>query len=80
MLRAINCTKIKDKISIKSMLDKFQLLSVSQLAAKIKLIEVWKSINKEDYPIRLDAYKLQQAEQSHDLEFNLIEFLQIHAD
>ena len=33
----INGTKIKDKISSKSMLIKFGLLSVNQLAAKIKL-------------------------------------------
>ena len=40
-LRAINNSKIKDKISVVSMLEKFQLLSVNQLAAQIKLLEVW---------------------------------------
>ena len=57
MLRVLNGTKISDKISIKLMLKKFDLLSVNQLAAKIKLTEVWKSINKEGYPINLEKYK-----------------------
>ena len=56
MLRLLNGSRIKDKISIKFMLDKFGLLSVNQLAAKIKIIEVWKTINKEGYPLSLDPY------------------------
>ena len=56
MLRVINNSKIKDKISNKSMLDKFGLLSVNQLAASIKLVEVWKSFNQEGYPLRLEPY------------------------
>ena len=56
MLRAINNSKIKDRISVTSMLQKFNLLSVNQLAAQIKLTEVWKSINVEGYPIVLDPY------------------------
>ena len=39
------------------MLEKFGLLSVNQLAAQIKLTEVWKAINIENYAIRLDPYK-----------------------
>ena len=38
------------------MLDKFNLLSVNQLAAQIKLIEVWKIINVEGHPLALDPY------------------------
>ena len=38
------------------MLKKFSLLSVNQLSATIKLIEVWKSINREGYPIQLKPY------------------------
>ena len=56
LLRAINNTKVKDKISIKSMLSKFGLLSVNQLAAQIKLTEVWKSIHVENYAITLAPY------------------------
>ena len=35
MLRLLNGSRIKDRVSIKSMLDKYGLLSVNQLAAKI---------------------------------------------
>ena len=60
MLRVINGTKIKDRVSIKSMLIKFNLLSVNQLAASIKLSEVWKVINVKNYAISLDPYKSKQ--------------------
>ena len=61
MLRSINGTKIKDKISTKSMLEKFGLLSVNQLSAQIKLTETWKSLNVEDYPVKLDPYNRQES-------------------
>ena len=38
------------------MLEKFGLLSVNQLAAKIKLIEVWKSVHREGSPLSLEPY------------------------
>ena len=38
------------------MLEKFGFLSVNQLSTKIKLVEVWKTINKPDYPISLEKY------------------------
>ena len=66
MLRAINNTKIKDKVSIQSMLEKFDLLSVNQLAATIKLQEVWKSVNVPGCPIEMDPYK-KTANLRHDL-------------
>ena len=56
MLRVLNNSRIKDKLSTKSMLTKFGLLSVNQLAAKIKLIEVWKITNREKYPLTLENY------------------------
>ena len=56
LLRMLNKTRLSDKVSIASMLEKFQLLSVNQLAAEIKLIEVWKAINVEGCPIKLDPY------------------------
>ena len=62
-----NGSKISDKISIKIMLNKFGLLSMNQLAAKIKLIETWKSINKEGYPIVLESYSAKAASHQHDL-------------
>ena len=56
LLRALNGSKIKDKVSVISLLKKFNLLSVNQLAAQIKLIEVWKSLNIQDYPTTLEPY------------------------
>ena len=67
MLRVIINCKIKDKISIKSMLEKCGLLSVNQLAASIKLVEVWKSLNREGYPIRLEPYNHNLPNQTHNL-------------
>ena len=67
LLRLLNGTKIKDKVSIHSMLQKFGLLSVNQLAAKIKLIEVWKTLNRPEYPIELDPYKRSSHPNAHEL-------------
>ena len=67
MLRAINNTRVKDKISVKSMLEKFDLLSVNQLAAQIKLQEVWKSINVEGYALTLDPYNSHLPSSGHEL-------------
>ena len=54
MLRLINNTRIKDKVSIGHMLKKFNILSVNQLTAQIKLQEVWKAVHTEKYGISLD--------------------------
>ena len=54
MLRGINRSRVKDKISIKSLLEKYGLLSVNQVAAQIKLIEVWKSMNVLRHPLNLN--------------------------
>ena len=43
MLRVLNGTRVSEKISISSMLKKFGALSVNQLDAQIKLLEIWKS-------------------------------------
>ena len=70
MLRAINGSKISEKVSVKSMLDKFGLLSVNQLdqlAAQIKLKEVWKSLNSENYPIVLEPYNTVLVDNVHCL-------------
>ena len=71
MLRAINGTKIKDRVSVKSMLSKFNLLSVNQLAAQIKLTEVWKAKNVEDYALSFDPYKRPHPVQDVNLEIPL---------
>ena len=56
LLRTLNGSKIRDMISTKSLLNKFNLLSVNQLSAQIKLVEVWKIIIVEGHPLTLDPY------------------------
>ena len=51
LLRTLNGTKIKDMVSIASMLEKFNMQSVNQTNAGIKLLEVWKALNVDDYPL-----------------------------
>ena len=51
----LNNTTLKDHIPTKSLLEKFNLLSVNQLAASIKLIEAWKSVNIVNYPVQMDV-------------------------
>ena len=53
MLRLLNRSKISDHVSIESTLKKFNVLSVNQLNAQIKLLEIWKSINIADYPLKV---------------------------
>ena len=67
MLRALNRSRIKDRVSAKSMLEKYDLLSVNQLAATIKLTEVWKINNQEGHPLRLEPYKPHSTTVHHDL-------------
>ena len=67
MLRAINGSKTSDKISTESLLSKFKMLSVNQLSAQIKLKEVWKSLNCQNYPIKFEPYNSALSEGSHAL-------------
>ena len=53
MVRFLNGKTLKDKIHTKVLLEQANLLSVNQLNAKVKLIEVWKALNIEDYPIKI---------------------------
>ena len=52
MLRMLANKRIRDKVSIKSMLDKQKWLSVNQTNAQIKLTEMWKMQNDEKYPLK----------------------------
>ena len=52
MLRLLNNSRIKDKISTKSIMANLNMLSVNQVNAQVKLTEIWKSINIENYPIQ----------------------------
>ena len=43
------------------------LLSVNQLAAQIKLLEVWKSVHVEGYLIELEPFNKERPLNNHDL-------------
>ena len=49
----MNGSKILDKISTESLLKKFNLLSVNQLNAQMKITEIYKALNIEHYPLKL---------------------------
>ena len=61
LLRALNHTKIKDKVSTKSMLEKFGFMSVNQLNAQVKLLEVWKALHVKDYPLKIMQQTVSQS-------------------
>ena len=54
MLRMLDRVSLKDHVSTVSLLIKYNLPSVNQLAAQIKLIEAWKCLNIEQYPLKLE--------------------------
>ena len=51
MLHMLDNVSLKDHVTSISILHKYKLQSVNQLSAEIKLIEAWKSINVDSYPI-----------------------------
>ena len=53
LLRLLNKSQVKDRISTASLLKKFGMLSVNQLNAQVKLLEMWKSQNIVDYPLKV---------------------------
>ena len=58
MARFLNNSTISDKISNKEIFLKNNLLSVNQLNCQIKLTEVWKSVNNQNYPLQWDVKKI----------------------
>ena len=60
LLRSLIGSNMSDHVSIKSMLVKFNILSVNQMNAQIKITEMWKSIHINEYPIKTNQIELQQ--------------------
>ena len=50
LLRSLENVKVSDKVSIKSMLENQNMLSVNQTHAQIKILEIWRSINIANNP------------------------------
>ena len=53
MLRTLNHTTLKDKVSTESLLTKFNMTSVNRLNAQVKFLEMWKALNMESYPLKI---------------------------
>ena len=49
----MNGSKISDRIKTKTILNKFDNLSVNQLNAQMKLMEMWKANNCTNYPTKI---------------------------
>jgi hypothetical protein len=57
LLRLLGKVKLSQHVSIRSLLERFNLLSVNQLSAEIKLTEVWKTVHVENSPMNLEPFK-----------------------
>ena len=55
MARFLNSKTLKDKIKSKILLQNINMLSVNQLNAKFKILEIWKALNVENYPLKIDT-------------------------
>ena len=53
LVRMLTNTKLLDMISTESLLQKTNMLSVNQLNCQIKIQEIWKALNVQDYPIEI---------------------------
>ena len=55
LLRSLNNTKLSDRVSTAYLLEKFNMLSVNQINAQSKLLEVWKALNVPKYPLKSNS-------------------------
>ena len=60
LMRYLTGCQLKDKVSIRSLLDKLNMVSVNQLNAQIKLLEMWKTLHIEDYPLKLQQQEIRE--------------------
>ena len=58
LLQCLNGSQIKDKVSTKSLLEKNNMLSINQLAAQVKLTEMWIAVHTENYPIEIKCQSI----------------------
>ena len=58
MARLLNNKTLKDRINTKDLLESVNMLSVNQLNAKIKVQEIWKSLNIKDYPLQVKRQEI----------------------
>ena len=60
MLRILDGTLVSDRKRPKTLLDNQNMLSVNQIAAQIKLTEMWKASNDPQYSIKIKAREIQE--------------------
>ena len=60
MLRILDGALVSDRKSTKTLLDNQNMLSVNQIAAQIKLTEMWKASNDPQYPIKMKTRERQE--------------------
>ena len=60
LLRFLNGTNVSDKVNTTDILNKLNLLSVSQMNAQSKLTEAWKINNITNYPTKWDLKSQQK--------------------
>ena len=53
LVRLLNGKTLKDKINTEVLLKNIGMASVNQINCQIKLLEIWKAINIQDYPIKV---------------------------
>ena len=51
-LRVLTGKKVCDRIKIEDMLKSLQMMPVNQIAAQIKLTEMWKALSDSQYSLR----------------------------
>ena len=52
-MRTLEKVKISDKVSIKQLLENQGMMSINKTQDQVKLMEVWKSVNINNYPIKV---------------------------
>ena len=57
MLRMFDGVSLKEHILSSSLLQKYNIASVNQLAEEIKLVEAWKAIHINSYPFKMEQAK-----------------------
>ena len=55
MMRSLNHSKISDKIRTKTIFEKYNMLSVNQINAQVKLNDMWKANNVANYPTKVQT-------------------------
>ena len=67
VLRVLDRSRIRDRRSIKELLDKLGMLSVNQTMVQVKLTEAWKVSKDEDYPVKMKQDRIQDNEDRREV-------------